>query len=134
MGKEQFSMVSTFTHVNATTASPSFVTSAITQDIRLEVKTVMVVLAEKNGILTASVFRDSAKVRGCYSRDVYVWRGRCWQHRGKDRKKYGTPPFPPLGANHIVIESVDIYTLKPLTAEQKERLCSVITVLPQTER
>jgi hypothetical protein len=44
-----------FVQINATTASPSFVNSAITSDARLGAKTALVVLTKQDKVLTASV-------------------------------------------------------------------------------
>lgn len=95
MGKQQDSGIPPFIQINATTIGPGFVSSAITPDIRYEAKTALSVLAEsKDRTLTANIFRESSKVRGHFTRDVYTWTGKDWKNRGKDREKHATPPFP----------------------------------------
>ena len=122
-------MIPPFIQMNATTTAPNFVTSAITPDARLEAKTPLVVLAEAPEGLTASVFRESTKVKGQYSRDVYLWSGKGWRRCGNDEQKYPSVPYPPAGAVQTRVEGVDVWTMKPLTGEEVERLRTLIAVL-----
>src|SRR5262249_36965674 len=108
--------------VNATTASPEFVSQYITHDPRLKEKTAMVVI-KADGQL-ASVYRQSSSKVGSYSRDIYARRkgrnGRSWKRIKKHQKKYdyNSLPHPPRGASRAECHGIEIWTMKRLESAE----------------
>jgi len=97
--------------INATTSSPGFVISRITNDINLAKKTRCVVLVKERGTVTASVFRERSDAPGSWSRDIYVRTGKAWKLKKKDSKKYKTPPDPRPNAITTEINGVECWTM-----------------------
>lgn len=115
----------------ATTVSPAFIPhGGISLDPALERKTRWIVLEEKDGFLTASVFRESGSELGCLSREIYPWTGRKWGRAKKDRRKYRAAPDPPKGAAHQTnLNGIEFWTVDIPTETEIERLRSLISIL-----
>jgi len=111
-------------HNNATTVSPNFVKEFITENPDLERKTALVVIEEQANIL--SVYRQSVKVPGTYSRDIYMRKGGRWEYEKKDRKKYHQPPHPPVGSFHCEHNGLQIWTLAELNEKKLRELMQLI--------
>ena len=109
---------------NATTVSPNFVTQFVTANPDLERKTALVVIEEQANIL--SVYRQSGKVPGTYSRDIYMRKGGRWKYKKKDAKKYHDPPHPPSEAFHREYNGLRISTLSELSDEELRELMRLI--------
>lgn len=115
---------------NMTTAGREIVGHDITTSLILLEKTRGVVIAREGKIVTMSVFRDSSDAPGSLSRDIYVRKGKAWERKRKDPKKYLTPPDPPHGAIEAEINGVKYWTMHPLTDEDRRWLSNLISHTP----
>jgi hypothetical protein len=113
----------------ATTIGGATAAGAVTKSLDLKAKTSIGVIEQEGRQKKLSIYRESAKVSGQYSRDVYVLERRQWKYRGKDPAKHPVPPFPPAGAHHYIEGEVDCWTMKPMTVAEKERLKRLLTQL-----
>ena len=100
-------------------------------DPALERKTAVVVLEEVGGSSSASVYRQSGRVPGSWSRDAYVWRDGAWHYEQKDPRKYSAAPLAPVGSETFHIGPVRFWTRTKINAEELGRLQALGTVLDQ---
>ena len=120
--------------VNATTASPPFLSCGMNPDGRLEPKTQLVLLWGPPGQEGMGLLRDSSSLPGAFSLDWYGLRAEEWECRGKDTQKFQTLPYPPTGAYHFSCGGVDYWTKHPMTQGEKDRLRTLSTARKKRSR
>lgn len=117
MGKDQ----NIFLHHNSATTTDREISRAVTADTGLRHRVHLAVIDPMPGEgFTLSLYRESSKAPGLYSRDTYLWAQGKWESSGKDAAKYVSLPIPPVDAEEIQIGSVKVWTRRKLTYEQAE--------------
>ena len=108
--------------MNATTASPNFVSYGLNPDGRLALKARSVLLWDAEGQMGMAVIRESSAMPGAFSADVRRLNCGAWEWWGKVPYKYTTPADPPPGAYHVYLDGIRYSTMWPMTQAEQDQL------------
>jgi hypothetical protein len=103
---------------SATTTSPDIVPDVITSDQRLLAKTRLAVIDRVKDSLSLSLYRESGKTLGWFSRDIYCMKANRWVYSHKDPKKYPCVPIAPHETWRVSLGGLTIWTRERLSAEE----------------